>query len=104
MCYYSNSIVQTSTSVAIVMNTNFLSLTCSPHMDKFMFYITATMFAIPANILLSVQSAVKFNPLFVNNHSLTSQSLQHHTHKHRWPTAQRTLTNKHRLTIDRRAS
>lgn len=104
MCYYSNSIIQMSTSGAIVMNTNFLSLTRSPHTDKFMFYSTATVFVAPANILLSVQSAVKFNPLSVNNHSLTSQSRQHHTHKHRCPTAQRTLTNKHRPTIDRRGS
>lgn len=71
MCYYSNSIVKTSLSVAVVLNTNFRSLTCGPHMD--IFYSSATMFAVPSNILLSVKSCEEYNPLFVNIHSLTSK-------------------------------
>lgn len=55
-----------------------------PHMDIFYFHHVCCA----ANIPLSVKSCVEFNPLFVNNHSLTSQGSPASQHKHRWPTAQ----------------
>lgn len=60
-------------------------------------YFTHTMFAVSSNIrsICSVLSADSI---------LQAKAVQHRKHKHRWPTAQRTLTDKHRPTLDRRAS
>lgn len=70
MRYHSNSITQTSISVAVGMNMNFLSLTWT----RLITYSPASMSASPASLLLSflcrIQSFLKTNS---NNHSLTSR-------------------------------
>lgn len=66
-----------SISVAVVMNTNFLSLTCCPRMDLSISYSTAAVFVVQTNILFI---CVKFILLFIKSRT------QHTQHSVHWQT------------------